>query len=121
MLKSMVLVGLGGAVGSIVRYASSTFITKYFSGSFPLATFMVNMTGCLLIGLSMGYFNKHPQDAYKLLVITGFCGGFTTYSAFSSESLALLQNGMTFTAALYVALSIIIGIALVWVGGILGK
>jgi CrcB protein len=117
MIKSLTLVGIGGAIGSILRYVSSLIINKYFSGSFPLATFIVNMTGCLLIG----FFYKHPQDHLKLLLITGLCGGFTTFSTFSAENLTLFQNGLTINALLYILLSVVIGVSLVWLGSVLGK
>jgi CrcB protein len=121
MIKSLTLVGIGGAIGSILRYVSSLIINKYFSGSFPLATFIVNMTGCLLIGFLIGYFYKHPQDHLKLLLITGLCGGFTTFSTFSAENLTLFQNGLTINALLYILLSVVIGVSLVWLGSVLGK
>ena len=121
MLKSIALAGIGGAVGSIVRYIFSIVINKHFSGSFPLATFIVNMSGCLLIGFLIGYFYKHPQEHLKLLLVTGLCGGFTTFSAFSSENLTLIQNGLTINAFLYILLSVLLGVALVWLGTVLAK
>jgi CrcB protein len=118
MLRAILLVGIGGGIGSIFRYLTSVFISKYFSASFPWATFTVNLTGCLLIGLLMGYFGRQQAMDTKFywLFVTGFCGGYTTFSTFSSENIHLLQSGNTLTALLYIAGSILCGLLAVWLG-----
>ncbi|KAF2516255.1 fluoride efflux transporter CrcB [Flavobacterium salilacus subsp. salilacus] len=123
MLKSIVLVGLGGAIGSIFRYLSSLLITKYFSSIFPLATFTVNIIGCFLIGLIFGYMEKEQiaSDTVKYLFITGFCGGYTTFSTFAIENVGLLQGQHTLTAFAYIAASIIAGLFAVWLGLLIFK
>ena len=95
MIKSIFFVGIGGAIGSVMRYLLGVVSTHYFKGTFPLATFITNFLGCLIIGLLIGYFGKNEglNPQLKLLLITGFCGGFTTFSTFAAENVQLLENG----------------------------
>lgn len=108
MLKNILLVAVGGAVGSIFRYAASLIaLTK----KFPAATFMVNILGSFLIGLLMGYLAKQiQQQNWQLLLVTGFCGGFTTFSAFSWDDVLLLQQQRYITAIIYIAATIALGV-----------
>lgn len=123
MLKSVLLVALGGSIGSILRYITSIITAKFYSANFPLATFIVNIIGCLIIGVVFGIFERNGivNDNLRLLLITGFCGGFTTFSAFSSENINLLQNGNFFIALSYISLSIILGLIAVWFGLFVSK
>lgn len=123
MIKAIILVGLGGGAGSILRYLTSVLVTKHFNAIFPLATFIVNILGCLIIGLIFGYIDRYQaiNPNLKFLFITGFCGGYTTFSAFASESLNLFQNGNILIAILYIATSILTGILAVWFGFFLAK
>lgn len=123
MIKSILLVGLGGAIGSILRYLSAVLVNKYWQNAFPLATFIINMAGCLLIGILMGFIEKQPgiNDNFTLLFVTGFCGGFTTYSAFAYENTTLMTNGQTFVAFAYIAASVLLGLLFVWVGMLVGR
>lgn len=118
MIKTIILVGLGGGLGSICRYLTSFLLNKYFQSTFPIGTFVVNMVGCLLIGLILGLFERqylsNPQ--LNFLLITGFCGGYTTFSAFSAENIHLFQSGHTLTAFLYIGASIFIGLLAMWLG-----
>lgn len=118
MTKALLLVGIGGATGSILRYLVSHFSQKLLHYQFPAGTFIVNITGSLLIGILIGITEKHftTQTDFKLLFITGFCGGFTTFSAFTAENLHLLQKGQTSIAILYIASSILLGILSVCTG-----
>jgi CrcB protein len=117
MIKSFLLVGLGGGLGSILRYAAS-LLYKNNTTNFPYSTLFVNAIGCLLIGLLVGYLERQQvvSNELKLLFITGFCGGFTTFSAFSSETIFLLQNNQISTAILYVFISLCSGFLLTFLG-----
>lgn len=120
-MKNFLLVFLGGGLGSMLRYGLSGLTARYWMwGNFPAGTFLVNILGCLLIGLLMGTFNK-TEPVARLLLITGFCGGFTTFSAFSAENLELWQQGQWVTLLIYVVLSLILGIAAVAGGLFLSK
>ena len=118
MTKAILLVGLGGGVGSILRYLTSVVVTKYFQSNFPLGTFVVNILGCLIIGILIGLFDKQqlPNPDLRLLFITGFCGGFTTFSAFAAENINLFQSGHSLTALLYIGASIFVSLFFVWLG-----
>ena len=115
MLKNFLLVGLGGGIGSILRYATSLLIgPKYF----PYSTLAVNIIGSFVIGLALGMSlkNEYFLNNWKLFLATGICGGFTTFSSFSAENMELLQNGKAPLALIYIAASVILGIAAAWVG-----
>jgi fluoride exporter len=117
MLKNIIFIGIGGGLGSICRYLMSFALAKWIDMAFPLGTFLINILGSLLIGLLLGFFDKTLlSDSARLLLVTGFCGGFTTFSAFSSENLNLILSGNWFTAILYSLLSILLGISAVWLG-----
>lgn len=94
-MKPLLIIGLGGAFGSICRYLAGVYVGKYLTHTFPLGTFLVNLTGCFLIGLLYGLSNKHAWMTmeWRLLLITGVCGGYTTFSSFSYEGLSLLRQG----------------------------
>ena len=109
MFKNFLLVGLGGAIGSILRYGSALLIgTK----TFPLATLLINITGSFVIGMVIGFSlrNESFSNNWKPFLATGICGGFTTFSAFSFENMELLENGKYFLCALYIIASIVLGI-----------
>jgi fluoride exporter len=118
MIKNIIFVALGGALGSVIRYLVSFYFTKNNTNTFPWATFFVNIIGCLLIGLFVGYILKNNSHAetIKLLAITGFCGGFTTFSAFSLENIQLYQNNQYILIITYTLTSIIIGFLAVLLG-----
>src|SRR5215468_10413743 len=122
MIKQILLVALGGSVGSISRFLASHFTVKLgIAGYF--STFFVNITGCLLIGLFAGYALKQNwlDTNMRILLMTGFCGGFTTFSAFALENVQMFQEGRYITLALYILASIIAGFAAVGLGLYLAK
>lgn len=112
MLNNLLLVGLGGAVGSILRYA----LQKNLNHSFPYGTLLVNVIGCLLIGLLWGLFTKNFDEQRRLLLVTGFCGGFTTFSAFTQEGIQMMMENRWFIFALYAAISVVLGLMATFIG-----
>jgi len=118
MIKNLLLVLLGGGFGSIARYLLSNFFTKNNVTHFPWATFIANSIGCLIIGLLFGYIQKNnlQNETLKLLLITGFCGGFTTFSTFSLENIQFIQNQNYNLAIIYTLTSIFAGFLAVIIG-----
>lgn len=118
MIRTIILVGLGGGLGSILRYLTSIFVNKYFHANFPWATFIVNILGCLIIGIVLGLFERQQITSphLKFLFITGFCGGFTTFSAFASENIILFQADNSLIAFLYIGTSVLASLFAVWLG-----
>ena len=119
MAADILLVGLGGFAGALARYAAGGCILHQTLGAkFPWSTFAVNVSGCLLMGLLSGLAERldwfSPQT--RLLLLTGLLGGFTTFSAFSLETVYLLRRGEVWTAGLYAAASVIVCVAAVWAG-----
>src|SRR6476646_398100 len=123
MWRTVLLVAVGGGIGSALRYLTSVFIVKCFAGSLPVATFLANLIGCFAIGLLMGYFLKTQTDdsQMRFLLVTGFCGGYTTFSAFAFENVTLIQQHNYTAAFAYIALSIVLGLAAVWCGLVLNR
>ncbi len=124
MIKNILIVGIGGFLGSAGRYSLHLLLLKMQWGSFPLATFLANMLGCLLIGLFFGIYSKAESqipEFFLLLFATGFCGGFTTFSTFAFENIRLLQQHDYLVAAAYIALSVFFGLIAVLSGLWLAK
>jgi CrcB protein len=92
VLAQAAAVSLGAAAGALLRWRSGVLLNGVWAG-FPLGTLLVNIVGGLLIGMALEWFGRQPDEMLKLLLVTGFLGGLTTFSAFSGESLALLQRG----------------------------
>lgn len=118
-MNHVLLVGLGGALGAIARWKLGGWLLHLtVQEKFPYATFAVNVIGCLLIGVLAGLAERHHMfgQSTRLFLFTGLLGGFTTFSAFGLETLFLLRRGDPWTAALYVAASVLVGLAAVWAG-----
>ena len=117
-MKSILAIFLGGGIGSVCRYLLGMSITRHLSTAFPAGTFIVNITGCFLIGLLYGIANRHAwlTVEWRLFLITGICGGYTTFSTFSYESISLIRQGNYAYFFLYVVLSVVLGL-LATVGG----
>ncbi len=117
MFKMMLLAGAGGFVGTCVRFLVGKWSSAIFHGAFPLGTFLVNIIGCFIIGLLFGLLEKvHVMTSADVILITGFCGGFTTFSAFANDMWVLGTKGDWTTFILYLLLSVVVGILLVWAG-----
>lgn len=114
MMEQILFVLVGGGVGSVGRYLVSEVTAKYSKGSFPLGTFIVNILGCFIIGMLAGCLDL-SKDA-SLLLVTGFCGGFTTFSSFSKETFFLFDNKKVKLAFFYVITSCILGMLAVFLG-----
>lgn len=118
-MRALLLVGIGGALGSMGRYALGGWVLRHAGpGGFPWGTFAVNVLGCLAIGAFVGLATRQAWlgEPWRLLLVTGFLGGFTTFSAFGLETVALLRRGDTAAAALYVLGSVLVGLLAVWLG-----
>jgi fluoride exporter len=116
-MKNFIFVFFGAGVGGMLRYAISSAI-KWNGISFPWATWLANLIGCFVMGLAIAYCAKNQifANQYKLIITTGLCGGFTTFSAFSSESMLLINQGNVTLALAYISSSLLLGLAMVWVG-----
>ncbi len=111
-MKTLLLIGSGSFVGGVLRYLLSQLIQIKTDSSFPVGTLGVNIIGCFLIGLIVGYIDKENLGVeWRFLLVTGLLGGFTTFSAFSMESINLLREGQIGFALSYIALSIILGLS----------
>src|SRR2546423_13723307 len=101
------LIALGGAVGSLSRYVLGRAVQSLSASGFPIGTLVVNVSGCFLIGVLVRQFlNMQLSPELRALLIVGFCGGFTTFSTFSAETVGLIEGGEYARATMYVALSV---------------
>ena len=123
MLKTLIFIGAGGFVGSIARYLLSQIIQQNATSSFPWGTLVVNVVGSLLIGLFYGLSERGAigSSEARLFLTVGLCGGFTTFSTFSNENLALLRDGQFSFFAMYAFASIALGLVAVLGGFALTK
>ena len=118
MFKAMFLAGVGGFVGTCLRYLTGKLCHLLVVGSFPLGTFVVNVVGSLIIGLFLGMAERTNAitPAISALLITGFCGGFTTFSSFANDMYVLLQARHWPVLILYASLSLVLGVGMVCLG-----
>ena len=108
MFLNLLLVGLGSFAGGVARYAVALALTRWLA---------VNVGGCLLVGSLLGLIERHTvATAWRLLLVVGFCGGFTTFSTFMNETFRLARDGHMPTVLLYAGLSLVLGYAAVWGG-----
>jgi CrcB protein len=110
------MVMLGGATGSLARYVLGSAIMNRFGGRFPLGTVVINLSGSFLIGLSMTLLTEHWHPNWRLLLVVGFLGGYTTFSSFEYETLGLVKDGSHWLGLLNVVGSVVLGYLAVWMG-----
>jgi fluoride exporter len=122
MLKWL-LIAVGGGLGSVLRYAMQLGIARLWGNAFPLGTLLVNVTGCLLLGVLSAFFSGSPgfRQELRLALTVGALGGFTTFSTFGLESFELLMQRRISAVVWYVAGSVLLGIAAVWLGWRVGQ
>lgn len=118
MIKNILLVGLGGGIGSIARYFCQKWLSVYYPHFFPWATFGVNIVGCFAIGIFWGISFKSfdSNESWKLFLMTGLCGGFTTFSAFTLEGIGLIREQRMALFFTYIAGSVLLGLLATYVG-----
>jgi len=123
MLKTLLVIGSGSFLGGIARYLASKMVQNSFASAFPFGTMVVNLLGCLLIGLIFGMSEKTNliNEEWRLFLTVGFCGGFTTFSTFANENVVLLRDGNFFYFTLYTGLSVFLGLVAVFLGNALTK
>ena len=111
-MKPLLIVGIGGAFGSICRYLAQAYIGRHTTLTFPVGTLVVNLTGCFLIGILFGLGSKYAWMTleWRLFLITGICGGYTTFSTYSLDSLTLFRQGHYTYFFVYVLGSVIVGL-----------
>lgn len=116
-------VAVGSAAGGVTRYLLTGAVELRVATGFPVGTFVVNLVGCFILGViaHVVLVNHDLSPAARLVLTTGFCGGFTTFSTFSLESLELIQNGQVGRAAAYIGASVGLGILGVWLGMAAGR
>ncbi len=118
MNQNLFIVFVGGGLGSVARYLTGIYVSKFWHSTFPIGTFSINIIGCFIIGVVYGLSEKYgwltPQ--LRLLLATGFCGGYTTFSTFALENLRLLQTNQLIPFFLYALLSFVLGLFAVWGG-----
>ena len=118
MFRSFLIVGIGSFFGGGTRYLTQTWLVRHFTFTFPWGTFAVNIIGSFIIGVIFGLSTRTSliSNQMKLLLATGFCGGFTTFSSFSLDTYGLLRDGQFMQAFGYVSISLILGFFAAYIG-----
>ncbi len=112
---SYLLIFLGGGLGSIARFGIGKLITRIFSGSFPIGTLTANLLSCIVLGVVLILASRGKiSESQRMLLVVGFCGGFSTFSSFSMENVQLLRNGEVFMAIANILISITTCITILW-------
>jgi fluoride exporter len=122
-MRAILFVGIGGGFGSMLRYMISLFIGRHVPIVFPVGTFLVNISGCFLIGVFYSLATKYTglDPEWRLFLITGICGGYTTFSTFSYDGLILIKQGSTISFMIYAIGSVVIGLLATFAGAAILK
>jgi CrcB protein len=116
------MIALGGAAGAITRYVLGIYIGSRLGFRFPYGTLIINVTGSFIVGFSMALFARTTASLYwRYLIPIGFIGAYTTFSTFEYETLRAIQDGQLGTGLLNVGVSVVAGLAAVWLGDVMGK
>lgn len=117
-MSRYVVVMLGGAIGALSRFIVGSLVLRFYTTVFPIGTFLINISGSFLIGLLMTLFLNRPaiHSNWRLFLVTGILGGYTTFSSFEWEALTGLRGGSEAIAFLYIGSSVIVGLAGAWLG-----
>ena len=113
-MYNILAVFIGGGLGSLARYGISEFVKLNFRSVFPIATLCSNVLSCVVLALAVGLFADKISPGMKLFMVAGFCGGFSTFSTFSFETIELMRTGNTLIALFNVLISVIICFAIVF-------
>jgi fluoride exporter len=122
-LQKYLWIAIGGSLGSLARYAVGTLIAGRLGTKFPYGTFVINMSACVIIGFSLAFLGRRTEmnPAWRYLVAVGFVGAYSTFSTFEWETYSNLQTGAFLIAALYVVLSVFLGLLGVWLGMMIAR
>ncbi len=116
-MKLILAIGTGSFIGGVLRYLLSQFVQTKFLSTFPFGTLSVNIIGCFLIGLVFGLTDRGSlTQEWRLFLATGLIGGFTTFSAFSNETVSLLRDGQFWYATAYISVSVLVGLLATFIG-----
>ena len=118
MIRNVLLVACGGGLGSVARYLCQRWLSMHYPQHFPWGTFAVNLSGCLLIGIFWGLTMRSfaANEHWKLFLMTGICGGFTTFSAFTLEGVGLIRENKAGLLFLYIGGSVVAGLLATYAG-----
>lgn len=122
-MRTILIIFFGGGLGSLLRYLVNRWATGLINSSFPYGTFLVNITGCFLIGFFVFYIERFGTNslAWRLFLVTGFCGGYTTFSSFSFENVQIVSDHQLFTMMIYTVGSIVMGFLATYMGILLSR
>ncbi len=122
-MQKYFFIALGGSLGSLARFWVGSTVASRLGTRFPYGTFVINITACVIIGFSLAFLDRRAElnPAWRYLVPTGFVGAYSTFSTFEWETFSTLQGGAFLIAALYVVLSLLLGLIGVWCGVVIAR